>query len=60
METAITKCCEYADTNPGEVKDIKIKEVGSGDSKTYQVTFVKDEKNYSLVFDPVSGKVTEN
>lgn len=59
METAITKCCEYADTNPGEVKDIKIKEVGSGDSKTYQVTFVKDEKNYSLVFDPVSGKVTE-
>ena len=51
-------CCKYADVNPWEAEGLNIKEITK--DKAYEVTFTYQGKDYDLLFDMDTGKVTEN
>ncbi|MBR0381619.1 MAG: hypothetical protein IJH71_04180 [Eubacterium sp.] len=54
---AIDACLKYADVQIEDTEDLKITEV---DKEIYRVTFRAGGKDYDLLYNNSSGKVTEN
>ena len=57
FSVAIDACLNYADVQVEDTEDLKVTEV---DEDTYRVTFKTGKKDYDLLYNASTGKVTEN